>query len=316
MTSTTDNNGTALAVREMSLAELARRISLNVESGWGLQEGTPAQLNGVALFCQKHGLLPGDDVTLYDGRPWITVDGRVKLMRRHKDEYRGHSQRPLSKEEKEAWGWDAEDIIIETTVRTVTYGEMKAYGKVSKAERSGAYVKGARNNPVAVHHPVEMAQKRSLSRAERFTFGTDSYVDDEEVAEAAQVIIEQRADPERQKALAEQHDRIYGTEEDWDRAADAPRPGSREAALADPAELDRQVQNVADQYNADSEVDPRQARVATLQEMAKKRGIKVDRLPKPTAGQDAIDVLIERLDTLIMDHDLNAQVEAEQKALV
>ena len=74
----------------MSLSEIGRRIDLNAKSGWGLEKGTPPQLNMLALYCQKHHLLPGDDVTLYEGRPWITIDGRVKLMRRNPD-YRGYT---------------------------------------------------------------------------------------------------------------------------------------------------------------------------------------------------------------------------------
>ena len=200
--------------REMSLAELDRRIDLNVKSGWGLQTGSVSQLNLLALYCQKHQLLPGDDVTLYEGRPWITIDGRVKLMRRHTDEYRGYSTRPLSKEEKETWGYDPDDLVIEATIRTETYGEIKARGRVSKAERDGTFVKGVRHNPVAQHHPIEMAEKRALSRAERYTFGTDSVVDDEDVDASARLVIEERNDPAAVAALAAKHEAIFGKDED------------------------------------------------------------------------------------------------------
>lgn len=214
---TTTQESTALATREQdsewSLAALGRRIELNKQSGWGLEKGSAYQLNAVALYCQKHRLLPGDDVTLYEGHPWITVDGRVKLMRRHKDEYRGHACRPLTKDEKEAWGYDPDDLVIETTVRTVTYGEMKAHGKVSKAEKAGSPVAGVRHNPVAKFHPVEIATKRSLARAERYTFGTDSMVDDEDVEDARQTVIIERDDPVRNKALAARYDEIYGADE-------------------------------------------------------------------------------------------------------
>ena len=149
---------------DYSMQSLERRIRLNRESGYGLEKGTGAQLNLLALFCQKHHLLPGDDVTLYEGKPWITVDGRVKLLRRnHRDEYRGFVQRPLSNDEKIEWGWSPKDIVVETTIRTVTYGEIKAYGRVSLAEAQGTSVQGVRHNPVARFQPVEMAMKRSLA---------------------------------------------------------------------------------------------------------------------------------------------------------
>lgn len=196
--------------RGMSLSEIGRRIDLNRQSGWGLEKGTSPQLNLLALFCQKHGLLPGDDVTLYEGKPWITVDGRVKLLRRnHRDEYRGFTQRPLSSDEKVEWGWSPKDIVIETTIRTVTYGEIKAYGRVSLAEAQGTSIQGVRHNPVARFQPVEMAMKRSLARAERFAFGTDSLVDDEEVEEAAREVIAERTDPQRVAMKSAEYERIF-----------------------------------------------------------------------------------------------------------
>jgi hypothetical protein len=185
-------------------------------------------------------LLPGDDVTLYDGKPWITIDGRVKLMRRHKDEYRGHAMRPLSADEKADWGWAKEDIVIETTVRTVTYGEIKGYGRVSAEEAQGVDVKGVRHNPVARNNPVEMAMKRSLARAERFAFGTDALVDDEELEETARVVIEERNNPEFVARNAQRYNEIFSDDDDGPPRAQVlttPEPSSQGAAaesLPDP----------------------------------------------------------------------------------
>ena len=198
---------------DYSMASLERRIRLNQQSGWGLEKGTGAQLNLLALICQKHHLLPGDDVTLYEGKPWITVDGRVKLLRRnHRDEYRGFVQRPLSNDEKVEWGWSPKDIVIETTIRTVTYGDIKAYGRVSLAEAQGTSVQGVRHNPVARFQPVEMAMKRSLARAERFAFGTESLVDDDELDDAARTVIEERN--ENQERLASRYKEIFVDDEE------------------------------------------------------------------------------------------------------
>jgi hypothetical protein len=210
---------------DYSMASLERRIRLNQQSGWGLEKGTGAQLNLLALFCQKHHLLPGDDVTLYEGKPWITVDGRVKLLRRnHRDEYRGFTQRPLSNDEKVEWGWSPKDIVVETTIRTVTYGEIKAYGRVSLAEAQGTSVQGVRHNPVARFQPVEMAMKRSLARAERFAFGTESLVDDDELEDAARTVIEER--DANQDYLAQRHREIFSEEQDEPPAA-AAKPSSQ-----------------------------------------------------------------------------------------
>jgi len=197
--------------RGLSIAELERRINLNAKSGWGLEKGTGPQLNLLALYCQKHGLLPGDDVTLYDGKPWITIDGRVKLMRRNKD-YRGFTYDVVAQDKKVEMGYDPDDLVWTASVRVAGYPDpITGYGKVSKAERAG---QGAgRLNPVAKVHPVEMAQKRAIARAERLAFGTESYVDDEDLEEAARVVIQEREDPERVAMNAARYDEIHAAEE-------------------------------------------------------------------------------------------------------
>lgn len=206
MTTTEDK---AMVRRDYTLAELGRRIQLNAQSGWGLEGGTSAQLNLLALYCQRFRLLPGEEVTLYQGHPYITIDGRVTLMRRH-PEYRGHRMRPLSKDEKLEWGYDEGDIVVEATIRTLTNGEIVGHGKVSAAER-----RGNGRNPVAAQHPVEMAQKRALSRAERFAFGTDSILDEDEAEEQTRIQVQERSDPARVKANAAKHAEIFDGEDTW-----------------------------------------------------------------------------------------------------
>jgi hypothetical protein len=130
------------------------------------------------------------------------------------------------------WGWSPKDIVVETTIRTVTYGEIKAYGRVSLAEAQGAQVQGVRHNPVARHQPVEMAMKRSLARAERFAFGTESLVDDEELEEAARTVVEERNDPERVQRNSDRYQEIFDSEEH----ADSNSPRSAHADLTDETE--------------------------------------------------------------------------------
>lgn len=205
---------TALAVRGLSDREIHQRIELNRRSNWGLEKGTPSQLNQVFLTCQGLKMLPGEHVTLYEGKVWLTVDGRVELARRN-PEYRGHSQRPLGKDEKEAWGYDPGDIVIETTMRTVTNGEIKALGRVSAAELEGRRVEGVRLNPVARHRGAELAQARSLSRCSRFAFGMTPMLDDDEVDDIGRTVIEQRNDPERIKRDTATYDRIFNDDKDY-----------------------------------------------------------------------------------------------------
>jgi hypothetical protein len=218
---------TDLATHALTDQQIQTRIELNKKAGWGLEKGTSPQLNMVFLYCQKHQLLPGDDVTLYEGRPWLTLDGRVKLMRRH-PEYRGFSCKPLSKADKEAWGYQTDDIVIECTIRTSTWGEISARGKVSKEEAEGVQIQGRRMSPVARIHPVEMAEKRAISRAERAAFGLDAVLDDDELEASALQVITERNDPERVAAGAAEFDRIFPPDEERAVPTRERDPGDRE----------------------------------------------------------------------------------------
>jgi len=68
-------------------------------------------------------------------------------------------------------------------------------------------VQGVRHNPVARFQPVEMAMKRSLARAERFAFGTESLVDDDELDDAVRTVVEER--DANQDYLAQRHREIF-----------------------------------------------------------------------------------------------------------
>jgi hypothetical protein len=212
----TTTESTALAVRDLLTdAQIQQRIKLHRSPGFGLERATPAALNILFLYCQKHQLLPGDDVTLYDGKPFLQIGGVVKAMRRH-PEYRGYACRPLNAADKEAWGYDAGDIVIECTIRTDRWGEITARGKVSKDEAAGVQRAGARLNPVARLHPVEMAEKRAIARAQRAAFGLDAVVDEEEFEQAAQTVITERNDPARIAAGAAKYDEVIPPNYDED----------------------------------------------------------------------------------------------------
>lgn len=236
MTSTADRSLAQPQHTEWSLAELGRKIDMAKASGWGLRDASGAQLNMLAIYCQKHQLLPVDEVTLYEGNPFITVLGHVTMMRRnHRGDYRGFSQRPLSAREKEDWGYDADDLVVETTIRSAAMGEVRGYGKVSADERSGKAQAGHRINPVARFNPVEMAQKRSLVRAKNMAYGLDSGI--EEDFDAVQTVIEERNDPVVVQRDAAEYARIFGTEDDsvYDisqRAAPSSPPASARSGRA------------------------------------------------------------------------------------
>jgi hypothetical protein len=195
--------------RELSEEQLKRRLQLSRSAGYGLQSASPSQLEVIYLLCRRYRLDPLTDLTLYEGRPWLTIDGRVRLMRRH-PEYRGYTCRPLTVAEKEEWGYATDDVVIECTIRTSTWGEISARGRVSRAEFEG---KQARSNAVAKVHPVEMAEKRAIARAERAAFGQDGVLDEEE-AEFQLIEEKARDTPERMRELAAKHKQIFDGDEE------------------------------------------------------------------------------------------------------
>jgi hypothetical protein len=254
----TDTN-TALAQRPLSDRQLRTRLEL-AQRSFGLQQANQTQLNVLYLLCQKWDLDPLTDITLFEGRPWVTIDGRLRMLRRH-PEYRGYQCRPLSKDEKATWGYEAEDIVVECTIRTTTWGEISARGKVSGVEvvqaRARAQDSGKRAAPIGVH-PVEVAEKRAVARAERAAFGQDMVFDEDDAAEVARTVVQERADPERIARNSETYSRIYESEygeegttsavAEPSAAVDPPvaeAPNSAGAALADmeitPLQLNSQM---------------------------------------------------------------------------
>jgi RecT family len=190
---------TALATREFSDAAIKRRIEAARAPGFGLDKASQAQLNIIFLLAQRYDLDVVTDITLFQGKPWVTLDGRLRMLRRHPD-FRGVRTRPLDAETKKSWGYADDDLVVEATVLTRRWGEVVARGKVSAEEMR-------RNTPTGTH-PTEMAEKRAIARAARLAFGQE--VPDED--EAAIQIIE-RTRPDVVRANAQRYDEIFGKED-------------------------------------------------------------------------------------------------------
>lgn len=283
---------TALATRDLTDKQILQRIELNKKSGWGLEKGSAAQLNMVFLYCQKLRILPGDDVTLYEGKPWLTIDGRVKLMRRHA-EYMGYSTRPLPADEKELWGYDAADVVIQCDIRTRTWGVISARGKVTRNEIEGRQQRG---NPVAKIHWVELAEKRAIGRCERMAFGADAALDDEEVAEEVRMHVEERTDPARVALNAARYDQVFGTEEERDTASDVRTPAEHLRAMAQDAEAqglyDQPEVPSAEAAEAPNAVGPQYRCVSCL-------GLVTDQRNNQPINESQAGAIVERFGELV-----------------
>jgi len=201
------SNGTALALSDK---QIRTRLEVAKQPGYGLEEASSAQLNLIYLLCQRYRLDPLFHITLFRGRPWVTIDGRIELAKRH-PEYRGFRTRPLTKDEKVAWDYRPDDLVVECTISTNSWGDITSRGKVTAQERQ-------KNTPVG-SNPQEMAEKRAIARAARLAFGQSAYLDEDEAEQ-------EQHDPQRQAQLAKRYDEIYGEES--------------EADLLDQVEADRQ----------------------------------------------------------------------------
>ena len=189
------SNGTALALSDK---QIRTRLEVAKQPGYGLEDATPAQLNLIYLLCQRYRLDPLFHITLFRGRPFVTIDGRVELAKRH-PEYRGFRTRPLTKDEKVAWDYRPDDLVVECTISTNSWGDIASRGKVSAAERT-------KNTPTGTN-PQEMAEKRAIARAARLAFGQSAYLDEDEAEQ-------ERSDPERVARLAKRYDEIFSDPEE------------------------------------------------------------------------------------------------------
>lgn len=222
---TTDN--AALARRTLSDGEIRKMIELRRDGRFGFEDLNPAVLNAVYMVCRELRLWPGEEVIGYQGRPYINARGTLTMARRH-PEYRGFSQRPLDVNEKEAWGYDAVDIVVETTFRTATWGDITQHGKVSAREADAAIARAQQNNkraePVGTS-PVEIAMKRSMMRAAQAAFGYDAVPSEEMVlAGSYEVTQVERAEV---AAAAAKYDAVFiEPEQEMERAREQAKAAS------------------------------------------------------------------------------------------
>jgi len=120
----------AIEKATLSDRQLRTRLEIAQGKGFSLENATKDQLNMVYLVAQRYQLDPLTHVGLFQGRPWYTIDGRIYLARRH-PQFRGLSTRPLTAEEKAAWDYRPDDLVVECTMRTRDWGDITARGKVT-----------------------------------------------------------------------------------------------------------------------------------------------------------------------------------------
>jgi hypothetical protein len=211
---TQSNGSTALAVPALSDKQLRTRLQVARQPGFGLDGATGEQLHLIYQLCQRYRLDPLLHITLFRDKPFTTIDGRIELAKRH-PEYRGFRTRPLTKDEKAAWDYRPDDLVVECTITTRSWGDITSRGKVSAVERQ-------KNSPLGTN-PQEMAEKRAIARASRLAFGQSAYLDDDDLEQ-------ERDDPQRQAQLAQRYTEIFSDEED---EPSTPPPKSHKQGASD-----------------------------------------------------------------------------------
>lgn len=196
------------AIDKARSQQLQQRIDLNRKAKFGLQNAPPELLNIIFLICKRLDLDPLTDITMMHGHPWFTIDGTLRMMRRH-EEYAGFKQWPLSKDDKLTGGWQETDIVWATEIRTKSWGDIVQWGKVTRAEIE----EGEQKKTPIGQHPVEMAQKRSAQHAIRAAFGHDAAPDESQIEQLLVEEIAMRSTPEEQRRAAKRYDEVYGSEE-------------------------------------------------------------------------------------------------------
>lgn len=163
---------TSQAIRELDNDKLLARIPARYGSAIEVTKDQRLQL---AQLARVYGLDPLWDLMIYEGRPYVTYDGRLRKLREHPD-YRGHRVRPLTREEKDQWGYEPADLVIQCDVDMGLHGTITDWGIVRAAEVKAAVDKAQRDSkkpaPVA-SHPQQIAIKRSVSRASKQAAGID-----------------------------------------------------------------------------------------------------------------------------------------------
>lgn len=151
---------TTQALRALSDEQLQSRITVAFAD---MADATPALRGQIMALSKLYGLDPVFDLMLYQKRPYVTYPGRLRKLREDPN-YHGHRVRPLSKSEKEDWGFKPEDIVVQCDADMGPHGIITDFGIVRAVGET---------SPVAKQHPQQLAIKRAVARCSTQAVGID-----------------------------------------------------------------------------------------------------------------------------------------------
>lgn len=174
-------DGRAGAARLLTLYRLMLGPQNQNGKGWGADLG-PVQAGRLILFCAQNGLDPsGSDVFMLGDRPYISLEGRLKLAFRSGKFDGFECDRPMTAEERASYGIpDGTFAWIASARRSDCKFPFVGVGEVNTATD---------RNPVAKSNILDMAAKRAREGALKLAFPADIDIGEAErrIIEATQV---------------------------------------------------------------------------------------------------------------------------------
>lgn len=152
---------TALEVDDKEAAAKAAQIMKHKGAGLFPDNMSEAQAAQIARIALAHHLDPFmGDIILYQGRPYVTIDGRIRSANQH-PAFEGMECSPATDAERKAFRCkDDEHLWVTRVWRRDRRVPIVGYGRAHAGD----------GNPVSAKWAQEMAQKRSKHRALRDAF--------------------------------------------------------------------------------------------------------------------------------------------------
>lgn len=190
-----------------------RRNIRSMQPQW-IKDCTDNQLLELATMSLAYGLDPlQNELTVYRGRPYITIDGRMRKARESGKWHGIVEDRPATPEEYKALKMDPEkDTVWYVSIQHADWVRPSgAFGRVSKHElRTDPNLYWDKRTP-AEKDPCQMARKRALYRCLREAFGVNlpGVYDDERVATTSITVLDADSETAQQHASKEQIGAIH-----------------------------------------------------------------------------------------------------------
>ncbi len=153
--------------RPMTTTQLAtadeKSLVQRMEGARWLAQLPPNDKKALAQLSVQYGLDPlMGELTLYEGKPYISVNGMVRIAHEH-PAFEGLEDRPMTEEEKQAYG-------ITQRVGWIALVYRKGWRAPVKGTGAADPDRPFRNNPVERERPQWMARARAIRQALRLAF--------------------------------------------------------------------------------------------------------------------------------------------------